>query len=139
MTGQLLLSRRLLSVSSTGCSSKAALSKSGAGCSQASQSMSRRSRFRPSSSCTTWRSKSSGAISRTPAEACTGPPLQMAALTSSRRRRATSSALSMRVPLKLFRYSLKDLLSMMWLLSHGTMTWAMATCGLPRAFSHDSS
>ena len=63
----------------------------------------------------------------------------MAALTSWRRRRTSSSVLSMRVPLKLFRYSLNDLLSMMWVLSHGTMMWAMASCGLPRAFSQDSS
>ena len=75
----------------------------------------------------------------TPALARTASPCQSAALTSSRMRRLTSSASANAVPLKLFRYSLKDLLSMMWVLSHGTVMWAMASCGLPRGLSQDSS
>ncbi|MNY69317.1 hypothetical protein D3C86_2072360 [compost metagenome] len=41
--------------------------------------------------------------------------------------------------MKLLRYSLKDLLSTMLGVSQGTVMCASATCGLPRAFSHESS
>ena len=67
------------------------------------------------------------------------PPRHTASLTSVRMRARTSSALAKRVPLKLPRYSLNDLLSTMLGVSQGTVMCANATCGLPRRFSHDSS
>jgi len=69
----------------------------------------------------------------------TAAPRHRASLTSSRRRSCTASRLSKRLLLKLLRYSLNDLLSMMCGVSQGMVKCASATWGLPRAFSHDSS
>ena len=52
---------------------------------------------------------------------------------------ATAATSAKGVLLKLLRYSLKDLLSTILILSHGTVMCAMATCGLPRRLSQLSS
>src|SRR5256885_12996585 len=137
VTRQLLLSRLLTSVSLTGGSPIAAFNNSGAGVYRV-HSMSRRSRLSPSSSWIGSASNASGITRRTPTLAFVGAPRQTAALTSARMRSRTSSLLADGVLVKLPRYSLNDLLSTMLGVSHGTVTCAIATCGLPRGVSHDS-
>jgi hypothetical protein len=66
-------------------------------------------------------------------------PRQAASDRSVRMHVRTASIDSNFVFVKLPRYSLSDLLSMMLGVSLGTVKWASATCGLPRWLSQLSS
>ena len=138
VTRQLLLSSSLVSTSLTGASPTVARSSPGAGW-YSVHSMSSRSRLKPSRLCMGSRSKASGSTSRTPTVAGCSAPRHTASLRSARRRACTAAASAKRVLLKLFRYSLSDLLSTRFSVSHGTVKCASATCGLPRRLSQDSS
>ncbi|MNK94852.1 hypothetical protein D3C87_1150690 [compost metagenome] len=75
----------------------------------------------------------------TPMPADWSLPRHAASERSVRRCSRTASMLAKVLLLKLLRYSLNDLLSMMFGVSQGMVKCAMATCGLPRGFSQLSS